>query len=72
MARRPSDISDKYSTNDIERALDRIAEEIAAHDLGKCLIPLFEWLEDQLEIRRRRDSTLERVRQRVAGLNKAQ
>lgn len=60
-------ISDKYSTEDIERALDRIAEEIAAHDLGKCLIPLFEWLEDQLEIRKRRASTLERIRSRLAA-----
>jgi len=60
-----NDISDKYSIEDIERALDRIAAEIAAHEPGKCLLPIYQWLEEQLETRRRRQSTMDSVMARL-------
>jgi hypothetical protein len=59
-------ISSKYTTDDIETALDRVALEIAENDQAECLIPLYEWLEAQLEARRGRDDTMARVRARLA------
>lgn len=59
-------ISDKYSINDIERAMDRVAEAIDANPNGQSLIPLYEWFEEQLEARRRRQTTMDSVRERLA------
>lgn len=66
MTKRPDDISDKYSIEDIERALDRVAEEIAAHEDGRLVLPIYQRLEEQLEIRRRRQSTMDSVMARLA------
>lgn len=59
------DIPDKYSIEDIERALDRVAEEIAVHEDGKFLLPIYLRLEEQLELRRRRQSTMDSVMARL-------
>ena len=59
-------ISDAYTIDDIDQALDRVAEEIEANPDGQCLIPLFQWLEEQLEMRQRRRSTMDAVRTRLA------
>ncbi|MCL6708620.1 hypothetical protein M8R20_16625 [Pseudomonas sp. R2.Fl] len=59
-------ISNRYSLDDINAALDRVAEEIEANPNGQSLIPIFQWLEDQLEARKLLDSTMERVRKRAA------
>lgn len=61
-------VSDKYSLEDIERALDRLALEIAENPKGKCAIPLYQMLEKQLEIRRQRDATMDSVRARLARM----
>ncbi|SIQ75256.1 hypothetical protein SAMN05880590_1076 [Rhizobium sp. RU35A] len=59
-------ISDRYSVDDIERAMDRVAEEIEANRNGASLLPLYEWFEQQLEARRRRQSTMNSVKARLA------
>lgn len=41
-------ISDKYSIDDIEKAMDRVAEEIAVGDGAIGLLLIYEWLEAQL------------------------
>lgn len=59
-------ISDKYSIDDIERFLDRVAEEIAVSDSAPGLLLIYEWLEAQLEARRRRQNTMDSVAARLA------
>jgi hypothetical protein len=59
-------ISDKYSIDDIEMALDRVAIEIAENKDAGCLVVLYEWLEKQLEARRQRQSTMASVMARAA------
>lgn len=61
-------ISDKYSIEDIERGLDRVALAIEENPNGEVLLPMFEFLEQQLDLRRRREATLERVRARRVGM----
>lgn len=58
-------ISDKYSIDDIERALDIVAEGIERTPNGKVLLPIYQWLEEQLETRRRQQSTMDSVKARL-------
>lgn len=56
----------EVSVEEMERLLDRLAEEIVAlKDKGYKLVPLFEWLESQIQDRRKLNSALERARERV-------
>jgi hypothetical protein len=59
-------ISDKYSIDDIEMALDRVALAITHSKNGTIYIVLYEWLEKQLEARRQRQSTMDSVMARAA------
>lgn len=58
------DLPGHVTIEEIESHLDRIALEIEATG-ERCLIPLFEWLEGQLESRKREDGALARVMQRA-------
>ena len=60
------DIPDKYTIEDIESAMDRVAEEIEANPDGEKYLPLYEWFEEQLEARKRRQSTMDSVMARLA------
>jgi hypothetical protein len=59
-------ISEKYSIDDIERALDTVAGVIAASEDPSGPILIYEWLEAQLEARRRRQNTMDSVAARLA------
>ncbi len=58
------DLPYHVTVDEIETHLDRVALEIEATG-ERCLIPLFEWLESQLESRKREDSAMSRVMQRA-------
>lgn len=64
-------ISEKYSIDDIEKALDMVAEEIAARDDTAGPILLYEWLEAQLEARHRRQRTMDSVTARLSRMRAA-
>lgn len=49
---------------EIEAHLDRVAIEIEATG-ATCLVPIFEWLEQQLSDKRRQVSALSRITQRA-------
>ncbi|MCV9965476.1 hypothetical protein OIU34_26715 [Pararhizobium sp. BT-229] len=54
------------SIDEIEQHLDRVALEISESEYGQEYIPLFQWLEEQLEERRKQRTTMDAVRARVA------
>ena len=61
-----SDISEKWNTEEIERALNRLAEEIMARgERGQVLLPLYSWLEGQLEKREQNRAIMASVRARA-------
>lgn len=67
MSGQPSDIPLYVSAAEIEKALDRLAEEIVAR--GEKAVPLLElyaWVEAQLEKRRQNRSIFDAARARVA------
>ncbi|MBB3410656.1 hypothetical protein FHT87_004588 [Rhizobium sp. BK316] len=52
--------------DEMETWLDRLASEIiAVGEQGYKLVPLYEWLEEKIEERRKVSATLERARFRV-------
>ncbi|MEO1987418.1 MAG: hypothetical protein ABGX47_12355 [Martelella sp.] len=66
MKGQPSDISEKWNTEQIERALYRLAEEILARgEKGQVMLPLYSWLEGQLEKREQNRAIMASVRARV-------
>jgi hypothetical protein len=64
-------ISDKYSIDDIELAMDMVAEEIACREDTAGPILLYEWLEAQLKARHRRQRTMDSVTARLARMRAA-
>lgn len=51
---------------EVEGFLDRVAEEIVANQNGEALLPMFQWLETQLELKKQRQATMDAVLARVA------
>ncbi|MET3602200.1 hypothetical protein [Martelella mangrovi] len=67
MSNQPSDIPLYVAVEDIEKALDRLAEEVVARgDKAVPLLDLYAWVEGQLEKRRQNRSIFEAARARVA------
>ncbi|MBB4120408.1 hypothetical protein [Martelella radicis] len=67
MSGQPSDIPLYVSVAEIEKALDRLAEEIVARgDKAVPLLDLYAWMEGQLEKRRQNRSIFEAARERIA------
>ncbi|MBB4124313.1 MULTISPECIES: hypothetical protein [Martelella] len=66
MTVQPSDISEKWSIEQIEQALSRLAEEIIARgEKGQVLLPMYSWLEGQLEKREQNRAVMASVRARA-------
>lgn len=61
-------ISEKYSIQDIERGLDSLAETITADENGRVLLPMYNWLERQLEARKAQQQTMSSIEMRVRKL----
>lgn len=59
-----SDLPQDVTIEEIERHLDRVALEIEATG-ALCIVPLFEWLEEQLEKRKKQNAALDRIAARV-------
>lgn len=58
------DLPEHVTTAEIESHLDRVAVEIEATG-STCLVQIFEWLEQQLDNKRRQVSALSRITQRA-------
>ena len=66
MTRQPSDIPLHVTMEELEQALDRLAEEIVVRgDKAVGLLALYAWLENQIEKRKHNHSIFEAARSRV-------
>ncbi len=54
------------TVDEVETFLDRVAEEIVVNRNGEALLPMFQWLQKQLELKKQRQATMEAVLARVA------
>ncbi|MDQ0135029.1 hypothetical protein J2T08_002950 [Neorhizobium galegae] len=59
------DLPHHVTLEEIESFLDRTALEITEAG-ADCLLPIFEWLEHQLEAKKQRQTTMDAIRRRVA------
>jgi hypothetical protein len=62
------DLPSHVTVEEIESHLDRVALEIDAIPNGEVLLPLFEWLQGQLERKKAQEMTMDAVRQRLRRL----
>lgn len=60
-------LPDDVTLEETESFLDRVALAITANPDGPELLPLYEWLERQLEMKKRQKSTMASVLARVAN-----
>ncbi|NTI01935.1 hypothetical protein G6K88_07870 [Agrobacterium rhizogenes] len=59
------DLPEYVTIEEIESFLDRTAIEITEAS-ADCLVPIFQWLEEQLEAKKRRQSTMDLIYARAA------
>lgn len=64
------DLPDYVTAEEIEGFLDRTAVEITEAG-ADCLVPIFQWLEGQLEKKRQQQTTMDAIRRRVAKVAEA-
>lgn len=64
------EIPDTFTTEEINQHLDRVALEITASQNGTAILPLYSWLEWQLEKRIAREKAMISVRARVERLTR--